>query len=189
MYYELMNKNSISRRDFLRFAAGSLSLALPLLAGQSRQAMANMPDRSLALYNLHTGETLKTTFWQDGQYVDESLHDINHFMRDFRQNEVKSIDTKLIDLLFDIKTDLDSSKPIHVISGYRSPKTNKLLKKQGRKVATRSMHLHGKAVDIYLPDRKLSEVKKVATSAKIGGVGYYPKSSFVHLDTGRVRYW
>ena len=122
-------------------------------------------------------------------YLLEALADINNILRDHRTGEVRSIDTRLLDLLDAICKRLQSHQPFHIISGYRSAATNALLRKRGKGVARRSLHLEGKAVDIRLPGCDLSLLCHAAMSLKQGGVGYYRRSKFVHIDVGRVRYW
>jgi uncharacterized protein YcbK (DUF882 family) len=146
-------------------------------------------ERVLTFENLHTGETLKTVYWANGSYVQGNLADINHILRDHRTDAVKAIDPRLLDLLHELKLTVDSRKPFAIISGYRSPKTNAKLRANSRGVAKRSMHLEGKAIDIRIPGYNLSHLRQAALSLRGGGVGYYPKSGFIHLDTGRVRTW
>lgn len=146
--------------------------------------------RQLAFHNTHTGERLRVTYWENGKYQRDALREINHLLRDHRRNEVRRIDRNLIDQLFAIRKKLGTSRPMHVISGYRSPKTNAMLRKKGhRGVAKRSLHMSGRAIDIRVPGRSLNRVRLAALSVQGGGVGYYPGPNFVHLDTGRVRRW
>jgi uncharacterized protein YcbK (DUF882 family) len=149
----------------------------------------SVAEKSLAFYNTHTGEKLKSVYWAEGQYVTASLHEINHILRDPRNNEVHDIDTRLLDLLFSIRREIDTNQPFHVISGYRSADTNAFLRVHTTGVAENSLHLVGKAIDIRSPGKDLRSLQRVAIALKGGGVGYYPKSDFVHVDTGRVRYW
>jgi len=173
-----------TRRQFLSYSiAAATAIAAPAVARASTDA------RRLAFYNLHTGESLKRVFWASGRYVTEALHDINFVLRDFRNGQVKAIDPKLLDELYKLHAKLGSREPFNVISGYRSPETNTLLCKHSNGVAKKSLHMQGMAIDIALPDRDLKVVRKAALAMKAGGVGYYPKSGFVHLDTGRVRFW
>ena len=158
------------------------------------RALASIPDftpqdRSLCLYNPVTEETLTTTYWFNGQYVPEALEKIDYIMRDHRTGEVKSIDLGLINLLHTIKIQIELDEPFHVVSGYRCRKSNELLRKNGRNAARNSYHLKGQAADIRLPDGHLNSLLKVATVIKGGGVGYYPRDNFVHVDVGPVRYW
>ena len=146
-------------------------------------------DRQLAFHNTHTGERLKVTYWESGRYQRDALREINHVLRDHRRNEVRRIDKNLLDQLFIVRKKLGTSRPMHVISGYRSPKTNAMLRKSGRRVARRSLHMSGRAIDIRVPGRSLNKVRLAALSVQAGGVGYYPGPNFVHMDTGRVRRW
>jgi uncharacterized protein YcbK (DUF882 family) len=145
--------------------------------------------RSLAMYNPHTNESLNLVYCENDQYVPEALHEINFFFRDFRANLVKEIDPRLLDLLHTIHQESDDSKPFNLVSGYRSPQTNAMLAAQREGVARHSMHIQGKAADINLPGRQLSLLQRIALALRFGGVGYYPQSGFVHVDTGRIRRW
>jgi len=145
--------------------------------------------RSLAMYNPHTGENLNLVYCENDQYVPGALHEINFFFRDFRANIVKEIDPRLLDLLHTIHQESDDSKPFNLVSGYRSPQTNAMLAAQREGVARHSMHIEGKAADINLPGRQLSILQRLALALRYGGVGYYPQSGFVHVDTGRIRRW
>ena len=159
---------------------------MPALA---RAAVAAPHERSLRFYNTHTGETLRTMFWAEGQFVPEALQDINRLLRDHRSNTVAPIDPELIVLLNKVSTQFGSNNVIHVISGYRSPETNRKLAEASGGVAKHSMHIEGKAIDVRIPGRDLERLHKAALALKGGGVGYYPTSQFVHMDTGRVRHW
>lgn len=177
-----------SRRQFLRSAG--LASACALLTPSLGHALLQSPgERSLSFYNLHTGESESCTFWCDGQYITEQLDNINHLLRDFRTNDVIDIDIRLIEALYQLANQFQTSKPFHIISGYRSPKTNKMLRAQGRRVAKNSYHLRGQAIDIRLPGVPLKSLHSAAKALNVGGVGYYGGSNFVHMDTGPVRYW
>jgi uncharacterized protein YcbK (DUF882 family) len=145
--------------------------------------------RFLSFHNTHTGEKLKVTYWEKGHYLKDALSEVNHHLRDHRTNDVIKMDPRLLDQLFVIRQKMGFSQPFHVISGYRSPKTNAMLRRQGRGVARRSLHMSGRAIDIRVPGQNLSKVRLAALSMHSGGVGYYPSARFVHLDTGRVRRW
>ena len=149
----------------------------------------NAHERSIAFYNTHTSETLSTVYWFQGEYLPEALQNINHILRDHRADAVKSIDCRLLDLLYTMQCKLESRRPFHVISGYRTPHTNAALRTRGRGVAKKSLHMQGRAIDIRLPGTDSALVRRVAMSLKAGGVGYYRRSNFVHLDTGPVRSW
>jgi len=159
---------------------------MPALA---RAAVAAPHERSLRFYNTHTGESLRTMFWAEGQFIPEALQDINRLLRDHRSNTVAPIDPELIVLLNKVSTQFGSNNVIHVISGYRSPETNRKLAEASGGVAKHSMHLEGKAIDVRIPGYDLNDLRKAALVQKRGGVGYYPDSRFVHMDTGRVRHW
>ncbi|GAA5315867.1 MAG: DUF882 domain-containing protein [Candidatus Pelagadaptatus aseana] len=141
------------------------------------------------LLHLHTGERLTTRYWEQGHYHADALSEINHFFRDHRNNQIAGIDPALLDSIHQLQQHLDYQGEIHIISGYRSPETNEKLRQQGRGVAKRSFHLQGRAIDLRLPKADLSDVRKAALALHNGGVGYYPNSNFLHLDTGRKRQW
>jgi uncharacterized protein YcbK (DUF882 family) len=190
--YLLQQRNSeiaISRRRFL--AVGSIAALAGIFPRKvfGSPAGISQPERSLAFYNTHTGEQLRSVYWVQGNYLEDSLGEINHILRDHRTNEIKNIDTGLLDLLFAIGNELEARQPFHVISGYRSPDTNAFLRAHSAGIAEHSLHLVGKAIDIRTPGRELRALHKTAVALKGGGVGYYPKSDFVHVDVGRVRYW
>ncbi len=144
--------------------------------------------RSLTLYFTHTKETATITYKKNGRYVRSGLRKINRFLRDWRRNEPTKMDPKLLDLVWEVYKRSGSRKPIQVVSGYRSPKTNAALRRRGRGVARKSQHVRGKALDFYLPDVSIKKLRALGLKAHAGGVGYYP-GSFIHLDTGTVRYW
>ncbi|OUR73673.1 hypothetical protein A9Q78_03090 [Methylophaga sp. 41_12_T18] len=178
--------NEPSRRKFLQLGfAAAASMAMPT-------AFANVissPERKLSLVNLHTGEKVNATYWAEGQYQHDELHAINSVLRDHRTGDVMAMDNNLIELLNLLHHKIDSKQPFHVISGYRSPKTNAALRKNSSGVAKKSLHMQGRAIDIRLPECQLADLQQAAMSLRIGGVGYYSKSNFLHIDTGRVRSW
>jgi uncharacterized protein YcbK (DUF882 family) len=145
--------------------------------------------RHLSMYNVHTGERLNLVYCENGEYIPGALNEVNYFFRDFRANEIKPIDPRLLDLLSGIHGDLDATKPFNLVSGYRSAATNAWLATRTEGVALHSMHIEGRAADINLPGRQLSFLERVALAMRSGGVGYYPRADFVHVDTGRVRRW
>lgn len=175
-----------SRRRFLQIGLGATAtLAMP----NAFADLLTQPERKLSLLNLHTGESLNATYWAEGQYQKSELHAINRVLRDHRTGDMHSMDNSLIDLLNILHHQMNGKQAFHVISGYRSPKTNAALNKNSSGVAKKSLHMQGKAIDIRLPGRKLSGLRKAALDLNLGGVGYYSKSDFLHLDTGRVRQW
>jgi uncharacterized protein YcbK (DUF882 family) len=146
-------------------------------------------ERSLSLHNTHTGESLRVVYWVQGEYFPGALDDLNHILRDHRTGEIKPIDTQLLDLLHALSEKLCARNPFHIISGYRSQVTNDLLLRRGRGVDRNSLHIQGKAVDIHLPGCELPVLRETAIGLRGGGVGYYPRPNFVHVDIGPVRYW
>jgi uncharacterized protein YcbK (DUF882 family) len=183
------NPLRLTRRAFVKL--GTMAAVAALLPRAAFGSSKNLPveEKSLAFYNTHTGEKLKTVYWAEGNYVHGALDEINYVLRDPRSNEVHDIDTRLLDLLFDVGQRIDTNQPFHVISGYRSAATNAFLRAHSGGVAENSLHLVGKAIDIRLPGRDTRMLQKIAAALKGGGVGYYPRSDFVHVDIGRVRYW
>lgn len=173
------------RRRLLRLGA----MVLPMVAGRLSAADVEPGARRLALYNTHTGENLTVTYHADGQYVEDSLSAIDHLLRDHRTDEIRAIDVRLLDLLHRLSVSLETGSAFHVISGYRSPLTNATLASRSGGVASRSLHMDGMAIDIRMPGRDLRSVHGAAIALRGGGVGYYERSDFVHMDVGRVRYW
>jgi len=182
-------EHRLSRRTFVKLGTWTAAAAMLPSSVFAAGKKASVPEKSLAFYNTHTGEKLKSIYWAEGNYVADSLREINHILRDPRNNEIHDIDTGLLDLLFAVRREIETNQPFHVISGYRSAQTNAFLRAHSTGVAENSLHLVGKAIDIRAPGRELRYLQKAAIALKGGGVGYYPKSDFVHIDVGRVRYW
>jgi uncharacterized protein YcbK (DUF882 family) len=185
---------SYPRRGILRASGAAIvaGLAQPAFGGTlaaSAGILAASQVRSLAFDNIHTGEKLKIDYWTNGTYVSDALGTINHLLRDYRNNQVHVIEPKLLDLLNLLHRTVGSNAAFQVISGYRSPATNAMLHAESHGVAAKSLHMQGMAIDIRLPDRALDHLHNAAQSLRLGGVGYYPASDFVHVDVGRVRYW
>ncbi|MBS0425454.1 MAG: DUF882 domain-containing protein [Proteobacteria bacterium] len=180
----------LSRRRFLRAGLGTCAvLALPMGASAAHAAIRRPFEKKLSFLNLHTGERTQAVFWVNGRYIPESMRAINYVLRDHRTGDRRPIDPQLFDLLHLLQHKLGTKQEFHVISAYRSPATNAKLAEQSGGVAKNSMHTHGKAIDIRLPGRKLSDIRTAAMSLQMGGVGYYPSSNFIHLDTGNFRHW
>lgn len=176
--------NLTSRRAFLvTAAAGTAALAMPSIvrAGNER--------RRLSFHHLHTEERLRATYWVDGRYDKGALAEINEVLRDFRTGEVFAIDPKLMDLLDGLQRSLGKESTYAVIGGYRSPKTNAMLRKASTGVAKKSFHMKGQAIDLAVGGVDLRDVHRAALNLEAGGVGLYAKSGFVHVDTGPVRTW
>ncbi len=151
-------------------------------------AHANEP-RALTFYHTHTGERLRVTYAANGRYLPSALDEIDHFLRDFRTGDVHRIDPQLLDILHELRRRAGGRGTYEIISAYRSPKTNEMLRSRSNGVATRSLHMQGKAIDVRLVDAPLERLRKEALSMQAGGVGFYPASAFIHVDTGRVRQW
>lgn len=169
-----------------RAAVGAPSVLVPALW---QQAVASTDTQQLTFQHTHRVDELLVTYRRGGDYVPDGLQKISHFLRDHRTQEVYPIDPALLDFLHEVFMLTESRGTFQVISGYRSPATNNMLRKQGRGVAKRSQHMLGKAIDARLSDVDTATLRDAAMSLKRGGVGYYAKSNFVHLDTGRVRRW
>ncbi len=179
----------LTRRHFLKLGAcvGLASLA-PFKAFANTHTAAP-PERALGFYNTHTGEQLKAVYCANGEYIPGALAEINHILRDHRNELIGNMDPQLLDLLHSISARLDSRQPFHVISSFRSSETNAMLAERSGGVAKHSLHMQGTAIDIRVPGCDLAVLRKAAVALQGGGVGYYPRSDFVHVDVGRVRYW
>lgn len=170
--------------------AGALTAGLWF--GLGSDATAGGETRTLSLYQTHTKESLTVTYKVNGRYIPSAMEKLNYILRDWRRNEVIRIDPKTIDLVWELHADLGSTRPVHIVSGFRSPKTNAFLKRIGRNVAKKSQHMVGKAMDVYFPDVPTEKLRNSALVRQVGGVGYYPTSGqygFVHVDSGKVRMW
>lgn len=181
-----------STRDLLHVAClAATALVSAVAGGVSLPGVAGAQERAISLYNIHNGEKITIVFKKDGQYVPKALERLNFFLRDWRSNEPTKIDPRLFDLLAAIHEELGSQRPIHVVSGYRSPKTNAMLRRTRGGQAKRSQHMFGRAIDVHFPDISIRQLRYSAMVRQVGGVGYYPTSAlpFVHVDTGRVRHW
>jgi uncharacterized protein YcbK (DUF882 family) len=180
-------------RKFLATAIISSAFIFGTAAVFDASLVAGGETRTIELYQVHTKESVKITYMQDGRYVPSAMKKLNYFFRDWRRKEVTAVDPKTIDLVWELHQDLNSKRPVHVICGYRSGKTNAFLKRIGRNVAKHSQHTQGKAIDFYFPDVPTKKIRNAALFRKVGGVGYYRSSGgpsgFVHLDSARVRHW
>lgn len=145
--------------------------------------------RQLSFYHTHTRQNLDVVYYQNGEYVDSALDEINRFLADFRTGDFAEMDPKLLDILYDVRNELDSDGRYEVISAYRSPKTNKMLRSSSGGVAKNSQHMLGNAIDVRLRGVPTEDLRDTALEMKRGGVGFYKQSDFVHMDTGRVRRW
>ncbi|MBU0681231.1 MAG: DUF882 domain-containing protein [Proteobacteria bacterium] len=183
------DRRQVDRRHLLKLGAFVTFTSLfrhPLVARASKMLL---PSREISLFNTHTGEKLVVEYCTEGEYTCEALQEINHILRDFRTGEIKPIDPHLLNLLHAITHKIKPGSEIHIISGYRSPATNRALAKKSGAVAKHSLHIDGKAIDFRIPGCELTTLRQVALTMQSGGVGYYAQSNFVHIDTGRVRCW
>ena len=180
----------LQRRRLLQtMAGGAALLAMPGLASASIRSGA--PARSLSFAHTHTGESLSLVYKVGDSYLPDAMARLSYLMRDFRTGDIHPIDPSLLDILWRVQSSLNVDGPFQIISAYRSPGTNSMLRGRSAHtgVAKNSMHLSGQAIDIRLPGVALPDVRDAALDLKAGGVGYYPDSGFVHVDTGRVRRW
>lgn len=177
------------RRDFLKAGLGVLAGSIFPLNAMASVFTKPQPNRILALYNIHTQEQLEICYFDHTGYRADALVRIDHILRDYRTGEVTPIDTGLLDLLYAVKCRVKPDVPFSVISGYRSPVTNERLRRATSGVAKKSFHTKGKAIDIRLPGYDTARLRDLCVNLQAGGVGYYPKSDFVHMDIGPVRTW
>ena len=184
---ESLYPTDVNRRRFLKCStAATVVTAFPQLI----QASSNISSgRLLEFVNLHTSEKLSCCYWSNGSYDSNGLAEINYILRDHRAEEIHAMDPSLLNLLYVLRESSGSQAPFHVISAYRSSKTNEKLRRSGNGVAKRSLHMQGKAIDIRLPGIELPQLRKMAVNLQAGGVGYYAKSNFLHIDTGQPRTW
>lgn len=196
---------SQSRRRFLNggLAAGALLMAPAILRPTQAEATPDVvaapgrlggalnwrDDRKVSLVHARTDETLDLVFYRNSRYDEDALDRASEFLRDYHTGEVIPIDRNLLDLLHAVRGKLDVRRPMEVISGYRSPTTNRKLTRQTERAATNSMHLHGKAVDVRVRDQDTRLIRRAALEFKAGGVGYYGRWGYIHLDVGPYRYW
>lgn len=190
----------MNRRNFLHAAGAAVfnaalvggvgaSLLFPANATTPTAPRTPVQARQLAFVNTHTGDRFSDAYWENGAYVTGAMAEINQVMRDHRSGEVHEIDPRLLDQLHTLKGLVETSAPFQIISGYRSPATNAALHEQSSGVASRSLHMDGRAIDIRVGGVQLTRLRDAALGMQAGGVGYYEASDFIHVDTGRVRRW
>ena len=185
-----MTMDIISRRGILGVFAATSVAATPVMANAFGFLRGNAGDmRRVKMYNGRTGESIDTVYWVDGKYIREALNEINVFMRDWRTGTVIGIDPRTIDIAAASHRLLQTNEPYMMLSGYRSPKTNAMLRSRSSGVARNSLHMKGKAADLRLKSRSVAQMYKAASSCQAGGVGKYSSSNFVHMDCGPVRHW
>jgi uncharacterized protein YcbK (DUF882 family) len=174
--------------SFLAFLL--ILLALPGFASAESTDTGSATDaRQLSLEHTHTGKSLTVTYYRNGQYQAQALAQLDEFLADFRTGEIAPMDPAVYDILYRLHRQVGSQSPFQIISAYRSPATNEMLRKPGSGVAQKSQHLLGKAMDVRLADVSSAQLYDIALSMQAGGVGFYRESDFIHVDTGRVRHW
>ncbi|MEM1351018.1 MAG: DUF882 domain-containing protein [Pseudomonadota bacterium] len=183
------NETGLTRRSLICAFAATTIAAAPTFASAAGFLRGSGDIRRLRMYSGRTGERIDTIYWIEGHYIDEALKEVNHFMRDWRTNSVKSIDLRTVDIMSAAHNMLDISEPYMLLSGYRSPQTNAMLRSRSRGVAKNSLHVKGQAADLRLATRSVSQLARAAAACQGGGVGKYSRSNFVHMDCGVVRTW
>lgn len=179
----------VSRRAFLGGLAIGITAASPAFASAPAILRGAGDFRSLNLVSLHTAERLNSVYWVEGEYVPEALQAFNYILRDWREDEIKAIAPKTLDILAGVHGLLGCNEPYHIVSGYRTPETNAMLRRRSKAVAKHSYHIKAMAIDVTLKSRSVDQIASAATTLKAGGVGRYTASDFVHMDSGPVRYW
>lgn len=178
----------IDRRQFLTFASAAAATSLFAMPAIAKPSIRK-PERSISFYNIHTGESVSGVYWAEGHYDRRALNSIYRVLRDHRTDRVHPIDVEVLDILHRLRGHIGLTRPFHVISGYRSPESNAMLASMSDGVASHSLHMEGKAVDVRVEKMSPVAVGRVAKGLKAGGVGIYRKSNFVHVDSGKVRTW
>ena len=181
--------SGMTRRGVLAAFAATAIAAAPSYANAAGFLRGGGDVRRIRMYSGRTGERLDTIYWIDGDYIGEALREINSFMRDWRTGSAVQIDTRTIDIMAASHRLLDVDQPYMLLSGYRSPQTNAMLRSQSGGVARNSLHMRGQAADLRLSGRSVSQIAAAAASCRAGGVGRYSGSNFVHMDCGQVRTW
>ncbi|MCB1399649.1 MAG: DUF882 domain-containing protein [Rhodobacteraceae bacterium] len=184
-----MSMTTISRRGLLGAFAATMITAAPSASNAFGILRGAGDIRRIRMYSGRTGESIDTVYWIEGDYIKEALAEINHFMRDWRTNQVTNIDARTIDIAAAAHGLLDVNEPYMMLSGYRSPKTNAMLRSKSRGVAKNSLHMSGQAADLRLKSRSVTQMYKAASACHAGGVGKYSRSNFVHMDCGPIRTW
>lgn len=179
----------MTRRALLRAFAATAVTAAPVMANATGLLRGAGDIRRLKMYNGRAGESLDMIYWIEGEYIRPALEEIDHFMRDWRTNSVHRIDPRAIDIMAAAHGLLDTNEPYTLLSGYRSPETNAMLRNQSRGVARNSLHMRGEAADLRMSSRSVTQVFNAARACNAGGVGRYSRSNFVHMDCGDVRAW
>ncbi|MFW8634683.1 YcbK family protein [Cribrihabitans pelagius] len=179
----------LSRRSLLGVFAATAVAAAPTFSNAAGFLRGGGDIRRIRMYSGRTGERLDMVYWIDGEYIADAVAEVNHIMRDWRTGDVKQMDLRTIDIMAASHNLLDVNEPFMLLSGYRSPKTNAMLRRRSRGVAKNSLHMRGQAADLRLASRSVAQMAKAAQACRAGGVGKYARSNFVHMDCGQVRSW
>ena len=183
------NSTGFSRRALLGAFAATAVTAAPTFSKAAGFLRGGGDIRRIRMYSGRTGESIDTIYWLEGKYIRDAVKEINYFMRDWRQDESTKMDIRTVDIMAASHRLMDVNEPYMLLSGYRTPKTNAMLRSRSRGVAKRSLHMVGKAADLRLSSRSVGQMAKAASACAAGGVGRYSKSDFVHMDCGPVRVW
>lgn len=183
------NSTGFSRRALLGAFAATAVTAAPYYGNAAGFLRGGGDIRRLRMYSGRTGERMDTIYWIEGEYIKDALKEVTYFMRDWRNDKVKGIDARTIDIIAAAHRLLDVNEPYMLLSGYRSPETNAMLRSRSSGVAKNSLHLVGQAADLRLNSRSVNQVYSAARACSAGGVGKYSRSNFVHMDCGPVRAW
>ncbi len=182
-------KSLITRRGVLRAFAATTIVATPTYANAAGFLRGAGDVRRLRMYSGRTGEHLDTIYWIEGKYIKDAIKEINYFMRDWREDASRNMDIRTFDIITAAHNLLDTTEPYLLLSGYRTPKTNAMLRSRSRGVAKNSLHMKGQANDLRLKSRSVNQIYNAGRSCGAGGVGKYSRSNFVHMDCGAVRTW
>ena len=183
------SSTSFSRRALLGAFAATALVSAPTYSKAAGLLRGSGDIRRIKMYSARTGEKIDMIYWVEGDYIKDAVQEVNHFMRDWRTGDVKNMDLRTIDIMAASLNLLDVSEPFMLLSGYRSPKTNAMLRSRSSGVAKNSLHLKGQAADLRLSSRSVSQIGRAAAPCAAGGVGRYSGSNFVHMDCGPVRTW
>lgn len=181
--------SGLTRRALLGAFAATAITAAPTFANASGFLRGGGDIRRIRMYSGRTGERIDMIYWVDGSYIKDAVKEVNHFMRDWRTDQAKSMDLRTVDIMTAAHNLMDVNEPYLLLSGYRSPQTNAMLRSRSRGVAKNSLHMKGQAADLRLSSRSVRQMASAASACKAGGVGKYSRSNFVHMDCGIVRNW
>lgn len=184
-----VSSTGFTRRSLLGAFAATAVTAAPTFANAAGFLRGGGDIRRVRMYSGRTGERIDMIYWIDGKYIKDAVKEVNHFMRDWRNDQTKSIDLRTVDIMAAAHNLMDVNEPYMLLSGYRSPQTNAMLRRRSRGVAKNSLHIKGQAADLRLSSRSVHQMAKAAAACRAGGVGRYSRSNFVHMDCGVVRTW